>query len=103
MIKVAQKIFHYVILILFFSNFHRYGFNVNGPSQNKKSPEQEIEIIRRREMKWLAMLDHWDKYMLDRFKKVRQRCRKGVKIFLNRFFLKLIPSDFLMFFFIFVK
>lgn len=24
------------------------------------------------------MLDHWDKYMLDRYKKVRQRCRKGI-------------------------
>ena len=24
------------------------------------------------------MLDHWDKYMMTRFKKVRQRCRKGI-------------------------
>lgn len=24
------------------------------------------------------MLDSWDKFMLDRFKKVRQRCRKGI-------------------------
>ena len=23
------------------------------------------------------MLDHWDKYMLEKYKKVRHRCRKG--------------------------
>ena len=24
------------------------------------------------------MLDHWDKYMLEKYKKVRHRCRKGI-------------------------
>ena len=35
-------------------------------------------MIRRRENKWLHMLDHWDKYMLEKYKKVRHRCRKGI-------------------------
>lgn len=28
------------------------------------------DVIRRREMKWLQMLDNWDKYMSTKYKKV---------------------------------
>ena len=44
----------------------------------RKTSEEDIEVIRRRENKWLHMLDHWDKYMLEKYKKVRHRCRKGI-------------------------
>ena len=35
--------------------------------------------FRRRETKWLKMLEHWDDYMMKNYKKIRDRCRK-VKI-----------------------
>lgn len=31
-----------------------------------------VSVIRRREMKWLQMLDEWDKYMSTKYKKVLQ-------------------------------
>ena len=56
----------------------RFGFaGGENESSIKKTTEEDIEIIRRRETKWLHMLDHWDKYMLEKYKKVRHRCRKG--------------------------
>ena len=56
----------------------RFGFaGGENESSIKKTTEEDIEIIRRRENKWLHMLDHWDKYMLEKYKKVRHRCRKG--------------------------
>ena len=57
--------------------YSRYGFTGN-QQEERKTSDEELEIIRRRENKWLHMLDHWDKYMLERYKKVRQRCRKGI-------------------------
>ena len=61
-------------------SFHfRYGFAGNAPEESfKKGGELDIQILRKRENKWLHMLDYWDKYMMTRFKKVRQRCRKGI-------------------------
>lgn len=57
----------------------RFGFaGGENESSIKKTTEEDIEIIRRRENKWLHMLDHWDKYMLEKYKKVRHRCRKGI-------------------------
>lgn len=37
-----------------------------------------IEILRKRELKWLDMIDDWEKWMTKKPKKVRERCRKGV-------------------------
>lgn len=57
----------------------RYGFAGNVPEESlKKGVELDIQTLRKRENKWLHMLDHWDKYMMTRFRKVRQRCRKGI-------------------------
>ena len=61
----------------------RYGFANGGTigedqSQNVISKEEQVAILRRRELKWLDMLKHWDKYMIEQYKKVRQRCRKGI-------------------------
>jgi hypothetical protein len=41
-------------------------------------PEPSPEMVRRREMKWLAMLDKWDHFMRKDFKTVKSRCRKGI-------------------------
>ena len=65
----------------------RYGFmstatgddstvdNVNNASEEQSS---FVEIQRRREGKWLDMLNQWDVYMIKHYKKVRARCRKGI-------------------------
>jgi hypothetical protein len=37
-----------------------------------------LEVLRRREIKWLDMIAHWDSYMRSNYKKVRERCRKGI-------------------------
>jgi len=42
------------------------------------SRESEAEVQRRRESKWLDMLSNWDDYMMRNYKKVRERCRKGI-------------------------
>ncbi|KAG9353930.1 hypothetical protein JZ751_012054 [Albula glossodonta] len=36
------------------------------------------EVLRQREVKWLEMLNHWDKWMAKRHKKVKLRCQKGI-------------------------
>ncbi len=38
----------------------------------------ELKLIREREKKWIHMLQNWDKYISRRWKKVRDRCRKGI-------------------------
>uniref|UniRef100_A0A3B4BJK0 Rab-GAP TBC domain-containing protein n=1 Tax=Periophthalmus magnuspinnatus TaxID=409849 RepID=A0A3B4BJK0_9GOBI len=40
--------------------------------------EVPIQVIRQRELKWIDMLGHWDKWMIKRFNKVRLRCQKGI-------------------------
>ncbi|KAL2092154.1 hypothetical protein ACEWY4_011952 [Coilia grayii] len=35
-------------------------------------------VLRQREVKWLDMLKHWDKWLFKRHKKVRLRCQKGI-------------------------
>ena len=37
-----------------------------------------LEVLRRRDLKWLDMIGHWDSYMRSNYKKVRERCRKGI-------------------------
>ncbi|XP_013380017.1 TBC1 domain family member 10B-like [Lingula anatina] len=57
----------------------RYGFMGGGQFTD---PELEspipLEILRKRELKWLDMLENWEKWMSKRFKKVKERCRKGI-------------------------
>ncbi len=36
----------------------------------KQQQRSEAEVQRRREVKWLDMLDHWDEYMMKNYKKV---------------------------------
>ncbi|XP_023230960.1 TBC1 domain family member 10A-like isoform X1 [Centruroides sculpturatus] len=37
-----------------------------------------VEVLRKRELKWLEMLENWERFMIKRYKKVRDRCRKGI-------------------------
>ncbi|XP_033828803.1 TBC1 domain family member 10A-like [Periophthalmus magnuspinnatus] len=57
----------------------KYGF-IGGAQQYSEESAQEvpIQVIRQRELKWIDMLGHWDKWMIKRFNKVRLRCQKGI-------------------------
>ena len=57
------------ILLYFFS----HGF-INGNVDS----EIDLEVLRRREQKWLHMSNNWDNFMVHHYKKVRSRCRKGI-------------------------
>ena len=59
-------------IILIFRSFS-HGF-ING----NQNIEVDLEVLRKREQKWLQMLNNWDKFMVDQYKKVRSRCRKGI-------------------------
>ncbi|XP_070760123.1 TBC1 domain family member 10A-like [Enoplosus armatus] len=57
----------------------KYGF-IGGAQQHTEASAQDLppEVLRQREVKWLDMLSHWDKWMIKRFNKVRLRCQKGI-------------------------
>ncbi|XP_026538132.1 TBC1 domain family member 10B [Notechis scutatus] len=56
----------------------KYGFL--GGSQYSITLESTIpvDVARQRELKWLDMFSHWDKWLSRRFQKVKLRCRKGI-------------------------
>ncbi|UMM21289.1 hypothetical protein L5515_003034 [Caenorhabditis briggsae] len=54
----------------------RFGFFVmNGLSS---SPQLDPKVLRRREKKWIQMLDNWRYFMDEKFELVKARCRKGI-------------------------
>ncbi|CCD73248.1 Rab-GAP TBC domain-containing protein [Caenorhabditis elegans] len=54
----------------------RFGFFT---IQNKCStPPIDSKILRRREKKWIQMLDNWRYFMDEKFELVKNRCRKGI-------------------------
>ncbi|XP_054772468.2 TBC1 domain family member 10A-like [Lytechinus pictus] len=55
----------------------RYGF-LGGKQFTGGELGLPIEILRKRELKWLDMIDDWEKWMTKKPKKVRERCRKGI-------------------------
>lgn len=57
----------------------RYGFT-GGNQYTEPATEHDlpVEVVRKRELKWLEMLDNWDRFMTKKYKKVRDRCRKGI-------------------------
>lgn len=57
----------------------KYGF-IGGAQQYSVESAQDvpIQVIRQRELKWIDMLSHWDKWMIKRYNKVRLRCQKGI-------------------------
>lgn len=60
----------------------RYGFIIHEANGTVQSMEQYIpvEIIRKRELKWLSMLKKWETNMKSKQKKekTKERCRKGI-------------------------
>ncbi|XP_054629162.1 TBC1 domain family member 10A-like [Dunckerocampus dactyliophorus] len=57
----------------------KYGF-IGGAQQYTEASALDVPpaVLRQREVKWLDMLNHWDKWMIKRHNKVRLRCQKGV-------------------------
>ncbi|XP_035212023.1 TBC1 domain family member 10A-like isoform X2 [Stegodyphus dumicola] len=54
----------------------RYGFiGSKGANYSTVIP---VDVLRQRELKWLEMLENWDLFMTKKYKKVRERCRKGI-------------------------
>lgn len=64
---------------LSFAHTDRYGFlggnQYTDPDEDKRVP---ADVLRKRELKWLDMFENWEKWMSKRFKKVKDRCRKGI-------------------------
>ncbi|XP_074643871.1 TBC1 domain family member 10B-like [Tubulanus polymorphus] len=60
-------------------NTDRYGF-LGGDQYTNPEAERRLPVakLRKRELKWLDMLENWEKWMSKRFKKVKERCRKGI-------------------------
>ncbi|XP_022102124.1 TBC1 domain family member 10A-like [Acanthaster planci] len=56
----------------------RFGFTGGKQFTKDSDWNTPVQVIRRREIKWLDMLDDWDKWMNKKPKKVRERCRKGI-------------------------
>ncbi|KAI3362370.1 hypothetical protein L3Q82_012672 [Scortum barcoo] len=56
----------------------KYGFT--GGAQQTSGDAEQIppEVLRQREVKWLEMLNSWDKWMAKKHKKVKERCQKGI-------------------------
>ncbi|ELU13647.1 hypothetical protein CAPTEDRAFT_73725, partial [Capitella teleta] len=63
-----------------FKEVDRYGFTGGDQytQRDRSVPLFNTLISRKRELKWLDMLENWEKWMSKRFKKVKRRCRKGV-------------------------
>ncbi|XP_026130372.1 TBC1 domain family member 10A isoform X1 [Carassius auratus] len=56
----------------------KYGFI--GGAQQSAGENDNIppDVLRQREVKWLDMLNSWDKWMAKKHKKVKLRCQKGI-------------------------
>ncbi|XP_010875816.1 TBC1 domain family member 10A [Esox lucius] len=57
----------------------KYGF-IGGAQKYSEQLAEDVppEVLRQREVKWLDMLNNWDKWMAKRHKKLKLRCQKGV-------------------------
>ncbi|KAM4536125.1 TBC1 domain family member 10B [Fundulus diaphanus] len=56
----------------------KYGFLGGNQYSDAAEKDVRVEVARQREMKWLDMFCHWDKWIKHRFQKVKLRCRKGI-------------------------
>ncbi|XP_040211757.1 TBC1 domain family member 10B-like isoform X3 [Rana temporaria] len=56
----------------------KYGFLGGNQFSGNGESNLSVEIARQRELKWLDMFNHWDKWLIRRFQKVKLRCRKGI-------------------------
>ncbi|XP_066947033.1 LOW QUALITY PROTEIN: TBC1 domain family member 10A-like [Macrobrachium rosenbergii] len=53
------------------------GFERGGEEESREE-SVPVDVIRKREKKWLQMFTSWDTHMLKKYKKVRDRCRRGI-------------------------
>ncbi|XP_053909050.1 TBC1 domain family member 10B-like [Cuculus canorus] len=61
-----------------FRRTDRYGF-LGGSQYSEALPSSvPVDVARQRELKWLEMFNHWDKWLTRRYQKVKLRCRKGI-------------------------
>lgn len=56
----------------------RFGFIGGTQYTDAVDTALPMDVARQREMKWLDMLQHWDRWMPKRYQKVKLRCRKGI-------------------------
>lgn len=58
----------------------RFGFFVRSGEVSSLSlePSISLEKLRKREKKWIHMLDNWRYFMDEKYATVRERCRKGI-------------------------
>ncbi|KAF1763463.1 hypothetical protein GCK72_011729 [Caenorhabditis remanei] len=54
----------------------RFGFFV--VERGSATPPLDPKVLRRREKKWIQMLDNWRYFMDEKFELVKTRCRKGI-------------------------
>lgn len=50
----------------------------NGGDVDDDDDGVDVDLIRRRELKWIEMIKRWKSYMTKDYDKVRSRCRKGI-------------------------
>ncbi|XP_041094675.1 TBC1 domain family member 10A-like [Polyodon spathula] len=60
-----------------FRKTDKYGF-LGGTHLEAGERELKVDVARQRELKWLDMFSHWDKWVSRRLPKVKLRCRKGI-------------------------
>ncbi|KAL4617781.1 TBC1 domain family member 10B-like isoform X1 [Arapaima gigas] len=63
---------------LVFRRTDKYGFLGGAQYTEGSACEIRVDVARQREMKWLDMFSNWDKWIYQRFQKVKMRCRKGI-------------------------
>ncbi|XP_050812652.1 LOW QUALITY PROTEIN: TBC1 domain family member 10B [Gopherus flavomarginatus] len=56
----------------------KYGFLGGNQHSGMLESTIPVDVARQRELKWLDMFSHWDKWLSRRFQKVKLRCRKGI-------------------------
>ncbi|CAD6221606.1 GSCOCG00011619001-RA-CDS [Cotesia congregata] len=56
----------------------RHGFLGGSQYSPERKPAIPSVIILRREKKWIHMLNNWNSFMKNNYRKVRERCRKGI-------------------------
>ncbi|KAF8568179.1 hypothetical protein P879_03846 [Paragonimus westermani] len=63
-----------------YSEIDRYGFFGGEQFCGHHSPysQDSLKRLRKRELKWLEMLEEWDRWMQRQSWRVRKRCRKGI-------------------------
>lgn len=71
---VDPILFHWIIWTLFTSLRFKFNIDLMLCVCVCRAKDVPPEVLRQREVKWLDMLSHWDKWMIKRFNKVSLVC-----------------------------